>query len=54
MNIIFHVAATVRFDENLKTAFRINVSGTRDVLNLAKEIKNLKVRVLQKNSNNKN
>lgn len=43
VHIVFHAAATVRFDENLKTAFRINVSATRDILELAKEMKNLKV-----------
>lgn len=44
VNIMFHAAATVRFDEDLKLAFTINVNGTRDVLELAKEMKNLKVR----------
>lgn len=43
VNVIFHVAATVKFDENLKLAFRINVSATRDVLELARQTKNLKV-----------
>lgn len=43
VHIIFHCAATVRFDENLKTAFRINVSATQDILELAKQMKNLKV-----------
>lgn len=43
VHIVFHCAATVRFDENLKTAFRINVSATRDILELAKQMQNLKV-----------
>lgn len=43
VHIIFHAAATVRFDEKLKLALAINVHGTRDVLNLAKEMLNLKV-----------
>lgn len=42
VNIIFHAAATVRFDENLKLAFSINVNGTRGVLDLAREMENLK------------
>lgn len=41
INIIFHVAATVNFNEQIKLAYRINVNGTRDVLNLAREIINL-------------
>lgn len=43
VHVIFHVAATVKFDENLKLAFQINVSATRDVLELARQTKNLKV-----------
>lgn len=42
VTIVFHVAATVRFDEKLKLAVPINVRSTRDVLNLCKEIPNLK------------
>ncbi|GAB1866560.1 Fatty acyl-CoA reductase [Camponotus japonicus] len=42
VSIVFHVAATVRFDEKLKLAVPINVRSTRDVLNICKEIPNLK------------
>ncbi|KAJ8956296.1 hypothetical protein NQ318_015032 [Aromia moschata] len=42
IHIVFHVAATVRFDENLKLAYAINVNGTRDVLEMARQMKNLK------------
>lgn len=42
VSIVFHVAATVRFDEKLKLAVPINVRSTRDVLNLCKEIPHLK------------
>ncbi|XP_034248660.1 fatty acyl-CoA reductase wat-like [Thrips palmi] len=42
-NVIFHCAATVRFDEALDVAVNINVRGTRCVLDLAREAKNLKV-----------
>ena len=28
-NVVFHVAATVRFDENLSKAIAINVRGTK-------------------------
>lgn len=44
ISIIFHAAATVKFDENLKLAVDINVHGTKDVIELAKEMKNLKVK----------
>lgn len=44
-DMIFHCAATVRFDETLKKAVLLNVRGTKLVLEIAKECKNLKVRV---------
>lgn len=43
VGIVFHGAATVRFDEKLKNAFNINIRGTREMLLLAKDIQNLKV-----------
>ncbi|KAJ8982208.1 hypothetical protein NQ317_013510 [Molorchus minor] len=42
VDIVFHVAATVRFDEKLKTAIRINVKATRDLLRLARQMPRLK------------
>nr|XP_012226639.1 PREDICTED: putative fatty acyl-CoA reductase CG5065 [Linepithema humile] len=42
VSIVFHIAATVKFNEKLKLAVTINVGGTKDVLNLCKEIHNLK------------
>lgn len=42
INVIFHVAATVNFNEQIKLAYNVNVNGTRDILNLAREMKNLK------------
>ncbi|CAK1546456.1 unnamed protein product [Leptosia nina] len=44
-NIIFHVAASVRFDDSLKVAARLNLRGTKEVVELAKEIRNLEVLV---------
>jgi fatty acyl-CoA reductase len=38
VSIVFHVAATIRFNENLKLALRTNVIGTQDVVNLCKEM----------------
>lgn len=43
VNIVIHGAATVRFNEKLKMAIAINVNGTKEILQLAKEIVHLKV-----------
>lgn len=43
VTIIFHCAANVKFDEDLKTEININVFGAIEVLNLAKYVRNLKV-----------
>ncbi|XP_028034947.1 putative fatty acyl-CoA reductase CG5065 [Bombyx mandarina] len=45
VNIIFHVAASVRFDDPLQYAAKLNLRGTREVVELAKAIKNLSVMV---------
>ncbi|VVC44680.1 Male sterility, NAD-binding,NAD(P)-binding domain,Fatty acyl-CoA reductase, C-terminal [Cinara cedri] len=42
VNIVFHAAATIRFDEHIRTAININVLGTREIIKLAKEMTNLK------------
>jgi fatty acyl-CoA reductase len=42
-NIVFHVAATVDFNENIKSAYDVNVKGTKIVLEFCKKIENLKV-----------
>ncbi|XP_020857626.1 fatty acyl-CoA reductase 1 isoform X2 [Phascolarctos cinereus] len=42
-NIIFHCAATVRFNENLRDAVQLNVIATRQLILLAKQMKNLEV-----------
>ena len=44
VNVIFHVAASVRFHEPLTTALNINLRATQDLVELAKEIKDLKVK----------
>lgn len=41
VSVIFHVAATVRFLEALKTAIQLNVRGTEEVKNLGLGCKNL-------------
>ncbi|XP_053622068.1 fatty acyl-CoA reductase wat-like isoform X2 [Plodia interpunctella] len=43
INIIFHGAATVKFDEHLRKAININVRGPLNLLKLAREMKNLDV-----------
>lgn len=43
VNVVIHLAATVRFDEPLYKAVGINVRATIDLLELAKEIHNLEV-----------
>lgn len=42
VSIVFHVAATVRFDEKMKLAVAINVRSLKDTIALSKEIQSLK------------
>lgn len=42
VTVVLHGAATVRFNEPLRSATTINVLGTREILTLAKEMSNLK------------
>ncbi|CAG9770872.1 unnamed protein product [Ceutorhynchus assimilis] len=42
VNVIFHCAATVRFDEKIKHATRTNVRSTKDLVDLAKKIPKLR------------
>lgn len=44
VHIFYHCAATIRFDEPLKTAVLINTRGTQYALKLAKQFQNLKVK----------
>lgn len=43
VDVIIHCAATVRFDEHLKLAAMINVRAVRDLIAMAKQMKQLKV-----------
>ncbi|CAI6356237.1 unnamed protein product [Macrosiphum euphorbiae] len=43
ISVIFHVAASVRFDEPIRDATIMNVRGTREVVQLAKQMKHLEV-----------
>ncbi|KAI4478303.1 hypothetical protein M0804_011957 [Polistes exclamans] len=42
VSIIFHVAATVKFNEKIKTAVAINVRSLKDLISLSKEMPKLK------------
>nr|XP_023023256.1 fatty acyl-CoA reductase wat-like [Leptinotarsa decemlineata] len=42
IDIVFHIAANVRFNECLKLAYMINVNGTKEILKLARQMTNLK------------
>ncbi|XP_047370398.1 fatty acyl-CoA reductase wat-like [Vespa velutina] len=42
VSIIFHVAATVKFNEKIKLATEINVGSVKDIINLSKEMPKLK------------
>lgn len=43
VHVIYHCAASVRFDDPLKTAIFLNAIGTQQMLELAENTKNLKV-----------
>lgn len=43
VNFVFHCAATIKFNEPLELATKINIQGTENLLSLASKMKNLKV-----------
>lgn len=45
VSIVIHAAATIRFDAPIKQAVIINTRGTKYMLDLASEMKNLEVRM---------
>jgi len=45
VNFVFHCAATIKFNEALELATKINIQGTNNLLKLAAKMKNLKVQV---------
>lgn len=46
VNIVIHSAATVRFNEPIKIALNTNVLGTRRILDMCRQIQDLKVCIL--------
>lgn len=47
VEFIFHCAANTKLDATLREATAVNVRATRDLLNIAKEVENLKVNELR-------
>jgi alcohol-forming fatty acyl-CoA reductase len=45
VNIVVHCAATLDFETDLKTAVNINLLGTKRVVELCKQMKNLQVNI---------
>lgn len=43
VHVVFHAAATVRFDEKLRLAVNINVHGTRELIELCAHMQQLQV-----------
>lgn len=43
INVVFHSAATLDFEADLKSTVNINLLGSRRVIEFCQEIKNLKV-----------
>ncbi|KAG8431089.1 hypothetical protein GDO86_019448 [Hymenochirus boettgeri] len=43
IDIVFHGAATIRFNESLRDAMQLNVIATRQLLHLAQKMKKLEV-----------
>ncbi len=46
VSVIFHLAATIRFNEHLKKALSFNVLGVREVVQLARKTKKLEVNII--------
>lgn len=46
VSLIYHCAATIRFDEKLKKAVELNTRGTLAMIKLALECKKLDVRLI--------
>lgn len=43
VSIVFHCAATVRFDEPLRVALQLNVGGTLEALKFAEQLRHLRI-----------
>ncbi len=47
VSVVFNSAATVKFDEELKTAVQLNVKGPRELLAICRKMKKLQVKQYQ-------
>lgn len=45
VNIVFHAAATIRFNESLSEAIKINTRGTKEIVELCLKMKYLQVNI---------
>jgi fatty acyl-CoA reductase len=52
VSVVFHCAATINFDDTLKNSVIMNVRGTREVMLLARNMKQLKVCRITRNKYN--
>lgn len=43
VSVVFNSAATVKFDEELKTAINMNVRGPKELLEICRKMKSLEV-----------
>ena len=43
VNVVFHSAATIKFNEDLKSAVEMNLRGTKRMLDLARQMRRLEV-----------
>lgn len=46
VHIVYHLAATVRFDEPLSDALLLNTRGTRELVDLATKMKYIEVCII--------
>lgn len=44
VHFVFHCAATIKFNESLEMASKINIQGTENILALATDMKSIKVK----------
>lgn len=51
VSLVFNLAATVRFNEELRTAVQLNVKGPQQLLQTCRQIKHLEVYYLLQNRN---
>ena len=43
VSVVFHLAATIRFNDELKIATQMNIKGTAEIIKICKNLDSLKV-----------